>query len=99
MVIINTTSFPPESAKEVGKRFMALPPLPDYLTMIGPYVYSIQGGGIQGLVIYETDQAKMAEALICIYDREVPLFGVPGYTYDVRAVSELGEALKMVGLE
>jgi len=99
MVIIHLASFPPGSAKECGKCFADLAPLPEYLTMIGPYVYSTEGGGIKGITIYETDQARMAEALTCIYDRAVPFFGVPGYTYDVRAVTEVGEALKMVGLE
>ncbi len=99
MVILHLASFPPGSAKECGKCFVDLPSLPEYLTMIGPYFYSIEGGGIKGIAIYETDQARMAEALVCIYDRVVPFFNVPDYTYDVRAANEIGEALKMVGLE
>ncbi len=100
MVILHLGSFPPTSAKECGKCFVDLPPLPEYLTMIGPWVYSIEGGGIKTIVIYEvTDQAKMTEALIFATDRLVPFFDVPGYTYDVRAVNEIEEALKMIGLE
>ena len=49
MVIIGMNSFPPESANEIGKRFLELPPVPDYITMKGPYIHSMMEGGIQGV--------------------------------------------------
>jgi hypothetical protein len=47
MVIIGKNSFPPESANEIGKRFLELPSLPDYMTMKGPYIRGMMEGGIQ----------------------------------------------------
>lgn len=98
MVILSLASFPPESGKEAGKRFVELPPLPEYLTMRGPYIHSVQGGGIHVITIYEVDQAMMAKALVFIFDRHVSFFDVPGYTYDVKPGLEVQEGLKMVGL-
>ena len=40
MVIIGIASYPPESAKEMGKHFRELSPLPAYMTQKGPYVIS-----------------------------------------------------------
>jgi hypothetical protein len=36
MIIISLASYPTESAREIGKRFLELPPLADYITMKGP---------------------------------------------------------------
>ena len=38
MVIIGNISFPQESANDVGKRFLELPPVPDFMTLKGPYI-------------------------------------------------------------
>ena len=38
MVIISDVSFPQESANAVGKRFLELPPVPDFMTLQGPYI-------------------------------------------------------------
>jgi hypothetical protein len=43
MIILSTVSFPPESAKEIGKRFTELAPLPDYITRRGPYILPVTG--------------------------------------------------------
>ena len=100
MVILSFASFPPNSAKEIGKLFLKLSPLPDYITTTGPFLYGTIEGGIKALTLYElVDQSKMSEALIRITDRLIPSFDVPGYTYDVRTANEAAEALKMVGLE
>ena len=51
MVTITRISFPTESSKEMGKRFMDIPPLPTYITRKGPYIRGELGVGIQ-LITY-----------------------------------------------
>jgi hypothetical protein len=98
MVIIAITSFPPEHAKEVGKRLGDLPPLPAYMTIRGPYVSSEVGVGIKVITVYEFDQSKTREAIEFVGDRYAKYHGVPGLTYSVQTWSEVKEALKRIGL-
>ena len=98
MVIIGMNSFPPESANEIGKRFLELPPLPDYLTMKGPYVHGMMEWGIQGVEVFELDKAKLAEGLEYVSNRYVTYFGIPGFRYAIAPYFEAQEALKMIGL-
>jgi hypothetical protein len=98
MVIITENTFPPGSAKDIGKAFLELPPLPDYITMKGPYINSDSEKGIRSILIYECDNSKLAEALQTVGDRVTNYFDVPGYTYSVNTWFEAQEALKMIGL-
>jgi len=98
MVIISFLSYPPEQVKEVAKRFGALPPLPAYITMKGPYVSSEVGVGIKTTSLYEYDQSKTKEAMQFVGGRVAKFFGVPGFTYSLHYWSEVSEALEMVGL-
>lgn len=90
--------FPPGSAKDIGKVFLELPALPDYISMKGPYILSDSEKGIRSLLIYECDNSKLAEALQVVGDRLTKYFDVPGYKYSVNAWFEAQEALKMIGL-
>jgi len=98
MIIIGTNSFPPESANEIGKRFLELPPVPDYMTLKGPYVHGMMEGGIQGIEFFELDKAKLAEGVEYVTNRYVTYFGIPGFRYAVAPYFEAQEALKMIGL-
>ena len=98
MIILGTLSFPPSSGKEVGKAFLQLPPLPDYITMRGPYVHGVKGEGVQSTVIYEFDKSKMAEAFEHVSNRYAPYFDIAGFTYSINVCLEAQEALKVIGL-
>ena len=98
MVIIGIASYPPESAKEMGKHFRELSPLPAYMTQKGPYVVSEIGAGIKSLTLFEFDQSKIAEANEYVGRRYAKYFGVPGFTFTYRLWLETMEALKMIGL-
>ena len=76
MVIISMESFPPESANEMGKRFLESPPLPAYMTMKGPYVSFEVGVGIKDLNVYEFDQSKLKEALEVVSNRYIKYFAL-----------------------
>ncbi len=98
MVIITENMFPPGSAKGVGKAFMEMRPLPDFITMKGPYINSAAGQGVRSILIYECDKSKLAEAMEIVADRLTKYFDVPGYTYSSNVWLEAQEALKLVGL-
>jgi hypothetical protein len=98
MIIIASITFPTESSKDIGKKFGELPALPDYLTMMGPYVRGSALQGIQTITLYEVDTSKMADALIAIGDRYAKYIGVSGYKYSINVWFDITEALAMIGL-
>ncbi len=96
MVIIGMISFPTESSKEMGRRFMEIPP---YINKKGPYFTSELGVGIKGISIFEFDPSKLAEATEFINNYYARYIGVPGYKYVIGTWLEAAEALHMVGLD
>jgi hypothetical protein len=98
MIIITSVTFPPESSKEMGKRFGDLPTLPDYLKMEGPYVRGSALQGIQIITLFEVDASKMADAMIALGDRYAKYIGVSGYKYSINVWFDITEALAMIGL-
>lgn len=98
MIIITMTSYPPESAKDIGKIFLGMPALPDYIKMRGPYISSSLEEGIKGITIHEFDDSKYPEAFNVIMERNTRFFGVPGFTYSINHWLKAKDALKLVGL-
>ena len=98
MVIIAFASYPPESAKEIGKRYVKLSPPPDFITMEGPYMYSNGESGMQAASLYKFDKSKAAEALQVAHDQHAVFFGVPGYQYDIKVCAGAERALKVSGV-
>ncbi|MFC1877975.1 hypothetical protein ACFL2E_12010 [Thermodesulfobacteriota bacterium] len=99
MIIMTHVLIPAKSAKETGKCMLGLPPFPDYLTIRGPYIYSVEGEGIHSIDIFEVEKSKMAEALEFINNRHVAFFDIPGYTYGVNVCLDASEGIKMLGLD
>ncbi len=98
MVIIGDISFPQESAHDVGRCFLEQSPVPDYMTLKGPYIKGKKEYGLQVFEIYELDKSKVAEGIEFVTDRCVKYFGIPGYVYEINVFFEAAEALKMIGL-
>jgi hypothetical protein len=99
MIILTTVEFPPQNAKEIGKRFLESTSLPDYLTRIGPYVLPLRGEGFQSLTIYQVDRpTRIAEAIEFLSNDMAKYFDVPGFTHSVSICLDGEEALKTVGL-
>jgi hypothetical protein len=98
MIIIASITFPPESSKDIGKRFTDMPALPDYLTMMGPYVRGSALQGIQTTTLYQVDASKMADAMIDVGNRYTAYFGVPGFKYSINVWYDVMEALAMIGI-
>jgi hypothetical protein len=98
VVIISNVTYPPESTKEIAKRYLKAPVLPDYLNKKGPYVSASKREGMNSITYYELDNARLAEGLKAIGESLAIYFGVPGYKYDLNPYFELEEGLEILGL-
>ena len=98
MVLISMISNPPESGKEMIKRSMQLPRLPEYIRTIGPYINSTVGEGIKTLTIYEFEDSKFAEASKHINNLLQAFIGVPGFTFSLEVWIRAKNAYQSFGL-
>lgn len=97
MILLGMMSYPPESAREIGKRFKESFAVPAYMTLRGPYVYP-EGGVIKVIALYEFDQSRLKEAEDDVLGRFEKYSGVQGFTSSVQTCLEIKEALKLIGL-
>jgi hypothetical protein len=97
MIIIGKVIFPQEVASQVGKRFLELAPVPDFLAMKGPYIKGTTEG-IQAIELFETSDAHLPAGIDYVSNRYVSYFGIAGLTYQTDIHLEAQEALKMIGL-
>ncbi|NNL77049.1 MAG: hypothetical protein HKO68_12005 [Desulfobacterales bacterium] len=96
MVIICFSDYPIQSVKEVTKRFMELPRLPDFVKGKGSYVYSTTGEGYHNIAILEAEDTKAKEAFDAITKAYLHFLDVPGYSYDIRVCYKAGEAIALM---
>ena len=97
MIIICFSDYPVQSGKEVTKRFLELPRLPEYIKGKGNYVYTTTGAGYHNISILEVDDAKVDEAFGAIAKAYLNFIDVPGYSYDIRICYKVSEAIKLMG--
>ena len=98
MVIISNVTYPPESTKEIAKRYLKAPVIPSFLNKKGPYVSASMTGGMNSITFYELDNDKLAEGLKAVGESMAIYFGVPGFSYDLKPHFELAEGLDILGL-
>ena len=98
MVIVASITYPPESSKEMGKRFQGQPALPAHIKMTGPFLRASTNQGIQTMALYEVEAAKMADAATVVANRYANYMGVPGYKYSINIWFDITEALAMIGM-
>ena len=98
MVIVIKISYPTESSKEMAKRFIEGPQMPDYIVRKGPYVTSDTKEGVHVLTVYELDNSRLAEGLDFSASHVTIFYGVPGFKYEIKPYFEVEEALKLIGM-
>ncbi len=98
MVIISNVTYPPESTKEIAKRYLKAPVLPTFLTKKGPYISPSVSDGMHSITYYELENDKLAEGLLAISESLAIYFGVSGYQYEIKPYFELEEGLSILGL-
>jgi hypothetical protein len=99
VITIGITKWTTESANEMGKRFLEIKPLPDFVQMIGPYVYPDENEGIKAITIFKYDKTKAGEANDAIANLHMIYFGVPGFRYSLKLASGAAATMKMMGIE
>ena len=96
IIIICLADYPIQSVKEVTKRFMELPRLPDFVKGKGNYVYSTTGEGYHYISILEVEDAKAKEAFDAITKSYLNFLDVPGYSYDIMVCSKVSDAIALM---
>jgi hypothetical protein len=96
MVIICFSDYPIQSGKEVTKRFMELPRLPDFIKGKGNYVYSTTGDGYHNISILEVEDNRIKDAFDAITKAYLNFLDVPGYSYDIRVCYKASEAIALM---
>jgi hypothetical protein len=98
MILISMIQNPPESAKEMVKRSMQLPRLPEFIKTRGPYISAAVGEGIKTLTIYDFEDSKYAEAIKHIGKLLGAFQGVPGFTYSIQVWLRAKDAYEAFGV-
>ena len=98
MIIIAEALWPPDKSTELGKAMLDLPPLPENITMRGPYVGQELRDGIRSITIYEFDDANYIDASKTIMQRYVAYMKIPGFTFNAKRWREAMDALELIGL-
>jgi hypothetical protein len=93
MLLLGITTYPMQSAKEVAKRIMEMPRLPDYIKGKGNYGYTTKEG-LVGFVIYEFDSSKADEAIEQINSAYWRLYDVSGLSYQLIPIAKARDAAK-----
>lgn len=99
MVIISTVAYPTTGTKEMAKRFLKAPPVPDYMTRKGPYISANTTDGIFIISVYELEKSKVAEGMESLGKYMAIFFEVPGFKYEIKPFFDIAEALKTIGME
>jgi hypothetical protein len=98
MILISMIQNPPESAKEMVKRSMQMPRLPEFIKTRGPYIASVVGEGIKTLTIYDFEDSKYGEAMKHIGKSLGAFHGVPGFTYSIGVWLRAKDAYEAFGV-
>ena len=84
MIIISDSLYPLESSDEIVKRISEMPPLPDFISLKGPYARFISKSRIRSFSIYEFGDLEFPKAFEHIANRISSCSGVSGFTYNIR---------------
>jgi hypothetical protein len=98
MVIITTVTYPTASTKEMAKRFLKAPPVPDYMTRKGPYISTNITDGIFIISVYELEKAKVAEGMEYLGAYMSIFFEVPDFKHEIKPFFDVAEAMKTIGM-
>ena len=96
MIIICFADYPIQRAKEVAKRFMELPRLPDFVKGKGNYIYSTTGDGYHYISILEVEDTRAKEAFDAVMKAYLNFLDVPGYSYDIRVCYKASDAVALM---
>jgi hypothetical protein len=98
MILIGTIAFPDteELEKNVAQCYENLPPVPDFITVIGTYVYNVEGEDHRAFSIFEFDYENFNKAIEYLKLRYKTFSTVKGLTYKIEEWISVQDALKIV---
>lgn len=96
--IIVKSSWPTDSSRRVGERWLEMSPSPEYMKLMWAGIHGVQGTGIEALVFWQVEDPQIAGAYEYLKQDVSRYFDVPGYTYSIDLWTDAQNALKMVGL-
>ena len=88
MIIKFIFSIPLKSIRDYARRVMELPPLPEYITIRGPYNNDAVGAGNQTITSYEFDESRSAEAWKSVFKQLDTFHAVAGFTFAAEKLSK-----------
>jgi len=97
MIIAAFSTWPPQSAKAISERFEKTPPVPDFIKMEGPYMYSDGEKGLHAVTLYKFDKSKASEALTLANDQHAVFWDVPGFLFDIKVCTSFKYATELTG--
>ena len=95
--VVVSGTFPGHRASEIGKKFLELPKLPDFVKT--EHVFNTSDRKYRFFSIYEiTEEEKYFEGIKAISTRFAGYRDVKGYEFTIYPVLEAKDALRIVGL-
>ena len=96
--IVVSGTFPGHKASDVGKKFLGLPNLPDYVKI--EHVFNATEGKYRFFTIYSIEkEEKYYSGLKAIMTRFAGYKDIEGYEYTIYPVLEAKDSLRMIGLD
>ncbi len=97
--IIVESKWPGESAEKLANLWLEMSDVPEWLKIIWAGAMSDINLGYRGLVLWQCDDSRIADALFFIrYD--ISRYNVvPGYSSSLNMWAEPGDALKIMGIK
>ena len=96
--IIIESLWPATSAEQIGKTWLEMKSLPDWLVMLWAGTRSEVNMGSRGLVIFQCYKDKIRDGLELIREDMARYLKIPGYSFSINLWAEAKDALKMVGM-
>jgi len=78
MIMFGLMKFTADCAQAVAENYIRMPPPPDFIKIIGPYIRSSIEGGISTISIYEFDDARSDEAIEYLQKRYATFAAIDG---------------------
>ena len=101
MYIMTTTSYPPDKADEVGRKYLEtlekIPPDENLAVQLVHLVNSNENG-ICSIQILEVKTGKLEEALNRSYRFMIEFRNIVGFRYEIKPLLSVNEALPLIGM-
>ena len=96
MIVIGTITFDESLANDVAQCYTNLPPVPDFITTKGTYVYTHEGEDIRAFAIFSFDESRADDAAEYLKLRYKIFGSVKGLSSKVEEWLDVQDALKVV---